>query len=67
MRRKYQPMQFRCSPHPSGRPRHDTRPVGRGIWRQPDEGFVTPRLQRKALEPAIGFVHHFDASDRAGE
>lgn len=42
-------------PHPSGRPIRRSRERGRPIWRIPDDGPVTPRLQRQVTN-AIGFV-----------
>ncbi len=48
-------------PHPSGRPIRDRVVVGRQIWRVPDRGAVTPRLQEHAGANAIGFVHDFSA------
>lgn len=42
--------------HPSGRPRRESRKVERPIWRVPDKGLVTPRLQDKERTEDIGFM-----------
>ncbi len=47
--------------HPSGRPIRDRVVVGRQIWRIPDQGPVTPRLQDRVGANAVGFVHDFSA------
>lgn len=50
--------------HPSGRPK--ARPQekrSRPIWRVPDDGPVTPRLQRREFAQAIGFTVGRQSSD----
>jgi hypothetical protein len=43
--------------HPSGRPIREERVVSRPIWRIPDKGPITPRLQDNHSEiAAIGFT-----------
>jgi hypothetical protein len=50
--------------HPSGRPIRDERIIGRSIWRVPDKGYVTPRLQdEKSNITAIGFVADLTSKD----
>lgn len=48
--------------HPSKRPIHREQKRGRGFWNTPNDGPVTPRLQRPAPKDAIGF-HHVIAED----
>jgi hypothetical protein len=49
--------------HPSGKPvsNNDWRPA-RSTWRVPDQGYVTPRLQRHTTN-AIGFLHKFPSDE----
>ena len=42
--------------HPSGRPIRQQKQVTRPIWRVPDRGYVTPRLQDPPVSDRIGFV-----------
>lgn len=43
--------------HPSGKPIHRQRVVGKTVWRVPDKGPVTPRLQDdRSNTSAIGFT-----------
>lgn len=43
--------------HPSGRPVRNERVISRPIWRIPDKGLITPRLQEPQNNlSAIGFV-----------
>jgi hypothetical protein len=42
--------------HPSGRPIRRERTIGRPMWRIPDRGCVTPRLQDLPLAHPVGFV-----------
>lgn len=41
--------------HPSGRPIHRPRTVGRPLYRMPREGFETWRLNQRNPTDAIGF------------
>jgi hypothetical protein len=41
--------------HPSGRPIQRQRVVGRPLYRTPDTGYVTPRLNALPLAHPIGF------------
>ncbi len=50
--------------HPSGRPIRGERIVAKTVWRIPDKGPVTPRLQEeKAAVSAIGFTAHIVSND----
>jgi hypothetical protein len=49
--------------HPSGRPIRQDRIVSRPIWRVPDKGPVTPRLQEQSNISAIGFMAQLSAPD----
>lgn len=55
-------------PHPSGRPIRKTEQRGRPMWRIPDDGYVTPRLQRRKNQTqAIGFTAgRYDEADEEG-
>jgi len=52
--------------HTSGKPIRDNKPKGRPIWRVPDSGYVTPRLQDRKTD-AIGFVHDFRPDQRESD
>lgn len=50
--------------HPSGNPIREERVVGRSIWRIPDKGPVTPRLQdEKGNISAVGFTARLTSED----
>lgn len=50
--------------HPSGRPVRNERVVGRPIWRVPDKGPITPRLQEpQGNLSAVGFLAQVSARE----
>lgn len=59
----HEPMRPKGRSHPSGRPIRPTHIVGRSIWRIPDDGPVTPRLQKRHDTYAVGFTATFPTED----
>lgn len=50
--------------HPSGKPIRQERVIGRPVWRIPDKGAVTPRLQDDQSNlSAVGFMAQLTAHE----